>query len=47
MGAGENDGLVSIQIGVINGSLQTSVAVIFSINPRELQYVESKPNIQV
>ena len=47
VGASESDGLVSIQIGVINGSLQTSVAVNFSINPQELQHVESKPNIQV
>ena len=45
MGAGESDGLVSIQVGITNGSLQTSVAVNFFIY--QTQYVEGKPSFQV
>ena len=43
MGAGESDGQVNIQIGVINGTLKTSVAVNFFIN--QSQFVGGKPNI--
>ena len=45
MVAGESDGLVSIQVGVTNGSLQTSVAVNFFIY--QTQYVEGMVRSEV